>query len=411
MIYLNKDFTYMFKLNNRKAIVSNRFTGNYVHIPIECYEALVYGSEKRIALDKLVKAFEDKEDQKYYLRLLEILKDLGVISPQNDNQLKLSCIGKIDISLTNRCNLHCGYCCTESENSKKFKEMNFEEVKNMIDIVLKNLNPRTINLSGGEIFVRNDIYQIISYIRSKFDGCLIISTNGILIKEEKIDFLVNNIDAINISLDGYNEETVSKERGRGTFAKVVHLISKLKNKGFDKITLSLVVSKQTEEYIEKFKQLSNELGVESLTRGFVAIGRGKNNYAYVEDKKDSQFFATIKDNHKTGFENTMVCSAGIKSIFINYDGNVFMCANLQEDKFKICEISEIDELFLEKVSSNKFKAYETLEKIKTKSFDYCDGCEYKLFCCKCPASMIYIYDNEELLKYNCKKFKQELCIH
>ncbi|EPZ61847.1 radical SAM additional 4Fe4S-binding SPASM domain protein [[Clostridium] sordellii VPI 9048] len=408
---MNKAHSYLYKINSKKGIISNKFTGNYKYIPIECFKALEYASENNIELHELTKVFEDEEDQQYYLKLLEMLKKLGLVSNKKEKQLEISCINKIDISLTNRCNLNCGYCCVESENSSKFKELNFEEVKTMIDVVLKNLKPTFINLSGGEIFLRKDIYDIISYIRSKFGGHLKISTNGTLIKEERLDFLVKNIDSIDISLDGYDEETVSKERGKGTFTKVINLINNLKDKNFSKIQLSLVKSKKTELYVEKFKQLADELEINSITRVFNSFGRGKKNSDYVHDDRDIEYFTKNIDNSYLQLDYVSVCRAGTNSIFVNYDGNVFLCPNLQDEKFKICNISEIDDCFLDKISNNEFKAYENLEKIKTKSFDYCSDCGYKLFCCTCPASMAMIYDNKELLEHNCKKFKEELGIY
>lgn len=410
-IYLNKEYSYLYKVNSKKGLISNKLTGTYRYIPIECFEALVYASENNIELYELKNVFEDEEDQQYYLKLLEMLKKLDLVSNKKEKQLEITCINKIDISLTNRCNLNCGYCCVESENSSKFKELSFKEVKNMIDIILNNLKPAFINLSGGEIFLRKDIYDIISYIKSKFSGHLKISTNGTLIKEERLDFLINNIDSIDISLDGYDEETVSKERGKGTFTKVINLINNLKNENFNEIQLSLVESKKTESYVEKFKQLADELEINSIIKVFSSFGRGKKNSDYVEDDKDIEYFTKNIDDSFLQLDYVSVCRAGTHSIFVNYDGNVFLCPNLQDEKFKICNISEIDECFLDKISNNEFKAYENLEKIKTKSLDYCSDCEYKLFCCTCPASMAVIYNNKDLLEHNCKKFKEELGIY
>lgn len=407
MTYLNKECSYLYKFNNKKGIISNKFTGDYKYIPIECFEVLKYAIENNIRLNELIEVFEDKDDQQYYLNMIKMLRKLGLISNQKENKMKINYINKVDISLTNRCNLNCGYCCVESENSLKFKDLNFKEVKKMIDIILKNLRPNIINLSGGEVFLRKDIYEIISYIRDNFDGHLKISTNGTLIKDEKIDFLVKNIDSIDISLDGYNEETVSIERGQGVFTKVLNLISNLKNKNFNNIQISLVESKKTELYVEKFKQLANKLGVKSSIRVFSSFGRGKNNSDYLYDDKDVEFF-TNKIETSFRLDYVDVCRAGINSIFINYDGVIYLCPNLQSEQFKICNIYEIDEYFFKKLSNNEFKAYENLENLKTKSFDYCSNCGYKLFCCTCPASIATIYDNIDLLSHNCKRFKKEL---
>lgn len=409
MMYLNKESSYFSKIDNgKKGIVSNRFTGKYIYMPVECFDAIMYATERNISLNNMSTVFEDLNDRQYYLELLEVLSKLGVITSLDNesNQIKIDYINSVDISLTNRCNLQCGYCCTESGNFTS-NEMSFGDVKNTIDNVIRYLKPKKINLSGGEIFIRDDIYEIIEYIKSKFKGSLAISTNGTLIKEEKIDFLVDNIDLIAISLDGYNEDTVSKERGKGTFKKVMKLIENLKNKDFDKINLSFVLSKQTESYLDEFKEFTKNLQVSNTIRGFVSIGRGEKNLNYINDYKDVEFFSDDMDSYSC-YESAMVCNAGLKSIFINYDGNIYMCPLLQEDKFKICNIDEIDSFFLDKVSNKDFKSYENFENLKMKNINHCNECGHKLFCCKCPATMNLIYDNEELLKHNCKKFKNQL---
>lgn len=411
MMYFDKECSYFCRIDNsKKGIISNRFSGEYVYIPIECFDAIMYATERNIPLDRMSTVFEDLEDQKYYLKLLEILLKLGVTTEVGNkiNTINMDYLHSVDISLTNRCNLNCGYCCTES-GKITLNEMNTEEIKKMIDNIIFFLKPKFINLSGGEIFIRDDIYEIIDYTRRKFKGVLSISTNGTLIKEEKIDFLVKNMDLISISLDGYNEETVSNERGKGVFSKVIKLITILKKKNFNKINLSFVLSKQTEPYLEGFKKLTNSLQVGEMIRDFVSIGRGETNVPYVEDKQDVEFFDENIDPDLY-YKNAMVCNAGIKSIFINYDGSIYMCALLQDEKFKICNADEINESFLEKISNGEFKSYKNLENIKMKKTDYCSECGYKLFCCKCPATMNLIYDNEKLLKHNCKKFKKQLGI-
>lgn len=411
MMYLNKESSYFFRLDNeKKGIVSNRFTGKYIYMPVECFDVIVHATERNISLENMNIVFEDIDDRQYYLKLLEILSKLGVLTDVDNesNRIKIDYMHTVNISLTNRCNLHCGYCCTESGNFIS-NEMSFEDIKKIIDNVISYLKPQNINLSGGEIFIRDDIYEIIDYIKSKFKGSLAISTNGTLIKEEKIDFLVDNIDLVTISLDGYNEDTVSKERGKGTFEKVVKLIAKLKEKNFDKINLSFVLSKQTEQYLKEFEQLTKDLQVGETIRDFVSIGRGKTNLYYVKDDKDIKFFEENIEPYLY-YENSMVCNAGIKSIFINYDGRLYMCPLLQDKNFEICDIDEIDEFFLEKVSNKEFESYKKLENLKVKNINHCSKCGHKLFCCKCPATMNLIYDNEELLKHNCKKFKKQLGI-
>ncbi|PIK00069.1 hypothetical protein CTR58_12750, partial [Staphylococcus epidermidis] len=49
-------------------------------------------------------------------------------------------------------------------------------------------NPNTLILTGGEPFIRKDILEIISYIRTNFKNKLMIMTNGMLIRKKFIPF-------------------------------------------------------------------------------------------------------------------------------------------------------------------------------------------------------------------------------
>ncbi|WP_330653158.1 radical SAM protein, partial [Clostridioides difficile] len=70
--------------------------------------------------------------------------------------------------------------------------------------------------------IREDFFEIIKYIKQKLpDTKLILSTNGTLIDEHNVDFIITNFEKIDISIDGVDENTCSETRGKGVFHKVI----------------------------------------------------------------------------------------------------------------------------------------------------------------------------------------------
>ena len=67
--------------------------------------------------------------------------------------------------ITHMCNLRCKHCYAAADNVIA-SEFSLEEVKKIVD-ELNSLGTVLIALAGGEPLMREDIYEIIEYIKSK----------------------------------------------------------------------------------------------------------------------------------------------------------------------------------------------------------------------------------------------------
>ncbi|MBL7054717.1 radical SAM protein [Candidatus Woesearchaeota archaeon] len=123
----------------------------------------------------------------------------------------------------NRCNLNCIYCYGNYGERKDYKDYSTKELLKVID-KLKDLGTRLITMHGGESLLRNDIGEIINYVKHK--GFYVgFNTNGYLVSK-KIDQL-RCVDTICLSLDG--TETINdKNRGEGCYNKVMEAIDIIK---------------------------------------------------------------------------------------------------------------------------------------------------------------------------------------
>ena len=94
------------------------------------------------------------------------------------------------IELTRRCNNHCLYCympegpCDQHSERERAGEMNAAQVTDIIAKLCDQAPVESIALSGGEPLVREDLPEIVSFIRSKGVSPTII-TNGTLLTREK----------------------------------------------------------------------------------------------------------------------------------------------------------------------------------------------------------------------------------
>lgn len=107
---------------------------------------------------------------------------------------------RIYVEITNRCNLNCSFCSTDSRPKKEMTEEEFEQI-------LKKINSYTDYLYlhvKGEPLLHTKLDKILS-LTKRYNKKVCITTNGTHMKD-KIDILkkYDNIYQINISLHSEN---------------------------------------------------------------------------------------------------------------------------------------------------------------------------------------------------------------
>lgn len=127
----------------------------------------------------------------------------------------------VTLTLTTKCNLRCIMC--DHWKLKNQEELSLNKIKSIIDQI-KKWGIKEIELSGGEPFMRKDIWKIISYISSKNIG-MNITTNGTLLNRRDIRKLFDyKINRLQISLDGLSKAH-DKIRGvKGAYKKTIETV-------------------------------------------------------------------------------------------------------------------------------------------------------------------------------------------
>uniref|UniRef100_A0A7V3VTE6 Radical SAM protein n=1 Tax=candidate division WOR-3 bacterium TaxID=2052148 RepID=A0A7V3VTE6_UNCW3 len=256
---------------------------------------------------------------------------------------------------------------------------------------------KRIFFEGGEPLMRDDIFEILSYIRGKFK--IGISTNGTIMNSSHIELLKNTIDFVQISLDAATPETYEIIRGsRDYFSVVISNIKKLKLNNIP-VVITMVLMKPNVHEISKFIELTSALGVEACAFARLQLsGRARENkdllmltkqefygaqkYISSHFKKISKFkiirsfecfyflFEPVSFCHPAA-SITIECGEGLA---ISPTGDVLVC-NLLRD-FKIGNVRK------EKLETMWVNS-EFLKKLRNFTiFSLCKTCDY-LPVCRC----------------------------
>lgn len=263
-------------------------------------------------------------------------------------------MGLCVLHITNECNLKCQHCYASS-GTKLSNELSYREILSIVD-ELEKLSFNYITISGGEPFMRSDIFDIIQYITSK-NIHVMITSNGTLLNDENLKRCKElNIDSIQISLDSHKKDINDYFRGvPGAFDKAVRGVELCKKHGI-KVSIMSTLSSVNKDHVRDLIELAVSLKVNGFAmERFVPEGRGGtareltiapedlkqcleilNEYS---QKNLNCIFSTndplylfVGDKHKFIYqlleENSDLCggcSVGKMGIVISPEGNLALC--------------------------------------------------------------------------------------
>lgn len=401
-----------FILDKEKVFIGNVMNKECIYITKECYQILSQAMENKLSEKELVDSFQTEKERQYVKELIEILTHKRMIGDFNYSELFRDNL-KITWAFTDQCNLRCRHCANSSGEQKRGKELEREELLEIADKICA-LHPRSICLTGGEPLYNLYFWEIVDHIKGQFQGNLKLMTNGTLISEENAPKLAEQFFSIDISLDGVDEESCAKIRGKHVFGKVIEGIKLLKRYGAERIVVSMVDCRATHEFIQTFKDLcANELGVQSMVRVFDSIGRGEANKRELEnpsdeiweneltEKKENQQ-RLIKKQVKNYKPDIFGCKAALMEFYIDYRGQTFPCPVLDSEEFLLGNVLHEDlEQYLFEKKYMESEGYRTLLQYLPWNLPGCSDCKNQLFCYTCIGDIKKKYESG-IIK-NCSK--------
>jgi AdoMet-dependent heme synthase len=258
--------------------------------------------------------------------------------------------------LTERCNMKCRHCYQHGSTSELDHAQICRAIENM-NVSFKEWEKeysieliRSMNFTGGEPFLRKDLFEILNFVRDRGFSISIMS-NGTTIT----DLIARKLAEIGpvhvqVSLEGM-EKVHDSIRGNGSFKRAIKGISRLVNNGVEtstNTTLSRLNSSQVRELVD----LGEKAGLSAVTFSrLVPCGSG---LKLLKDMLASVDLAAIyRDLHEIHSEKLQVlsrdplaevahvqgdipdtefpiagCAAGLFGITVASDGSVMPCRRM-----------------------------------------------------------------------------------
>src|SRR3989338_4076845 len=170
--------------------------------------------------------------------------------------------------LTNLCNLKCAFCFLKRKPTKE--SMAPEDWINLAEQLPENAR---VTITGGEPLLFTGFNKVFSYVAERFD-CNII-TNGLLLADEKIDFLLSysKLKVLSISIDGIDNEIrgIKSEEWKGIEKVIEYFIKRRKEINSDCIleAKTLVLDQNAEDLLKIHKYCVETFGCDHHTFQFL----------------------------------------------------------------------------------------------------------------------------------------------
>lgn len=299
-------------------------------------------------------------------------KEEYLMSPKYNPQniIKAMCL-----HVAHDCNLRCKYCFASQGDFKGQRTlMDVETGKRALDFILQNSGNRKnleVDFFGGEPLMNfNVVKELVKYGREaekQYDKNFrfTITTNGMLLNDEIMEFINEHMSNVVLSLDGrkcLNDEMRPTVNGRGSFDIIVpkfqDFIAKRGEKdyfirgtftnnnldfsedlkefhrlGFKKTSIEPVVTDEKEPYAIREEHLAQILAeYEKMSRDYIEIRKQDSDFSFFH------FIIDLKQG-PCAIKRTVGCGAGSEYIAVTPEGDIYPCHQfVGEEEFKLGDI-------------------------------------------------------------------------
>mgnify|MGYP002626170359 CR=1 FL=1 len=178
------------------------------------------------------------------------------------------------LSVTDRCNLRCTYCQSPAQVRYIPHEdiLQYEEMLRCVRI-LHAYGIQKVRLTGGEPFARKGCADFLLRLRESFpDLDLRLTSNGTLLEEYFPLFKKIHVDAVNISLDSFDEDVYEKITGQHLLKTVLKAIDSLVCLGITVKINAVALNGITKNSLDDFIYMANHYGIDVRFIEFMPMG-------------------------------------------------------------------------------------------------------------------------------------------
>ena len=442
---------HQYKLNGYN-IVLDTASGSVHTVDEVAYDiiAMYKNEEPRKIVDEILKKYSHLDDvtEEDILACIDdvrSLEDAGKLFSEdkfeklaysyknNSNVIKAMCL-----HVAHTCNLNCSYCfASQGKYQGDRAVMSYEVGKRAFDFLIEKSGSRRnleVDFFGGEPLMNWDVVKkLVAYARSiekehNKNFRFTLTTNGMLIDDEVIDFLNKEMSNVVLSLDGrpeVNDHFRKDYKGRGSYDIIVPKFKRLvearggKNYyvrgtythnnvdftndilhmadlGFTELSMEPVVCPPgdpyalTEEDLPKLFEQYEILAKEMIKRK--KEGRGFTFYHYMLDLKNGPCI----------YKRITGCGSGTEYVSVTPWGELYPCHQfVGDEKYSLGNIWD---------GIKNTKVQDEFRSCNAYAREECKDCWAKLYCSGgCAANAYHATGSiNGIYKYGCELFKKRI---
>lgn len=298
--------------------------------------------------------------------------------------------------LTYRCNERCTHCYLDvlPPGSKLPAELSTEEVKRVIDD-LAQMGVLTLSFSGGEVFLRKDIFEITGYARKK-GFAVRFFTNGILIKPAIADKIAA-IKPVVVELSVYGADAETHDgitQVPGSFELTLRAVRLLLERNV-RCLIKTPIMRENIHQIEAMKQMAADLGI-NFQYDLTIIPKHTGDLSPLRHRpSDEQLLEFLRPRITPAtyhlYEQSdefRFCSIGMNSLDIGPYGEIYTCigARVQAGNLRQASISAI---------WKESPVWAETSSLNLANLPVCNTCELRQYCLRCHGTAAF--ENGDLL--------------
>lgn len=286
------------------------------------------------------------------------------------------------LELLTQCNVNCEHCYIPSHQNRG---LSFETVRDLI-YQMREMGVVNLSLTGGEIFLRDDLFEIIELARRLHMRVFLLSNATLLSKQKTQRLAQLHISEFSTTLFSMNAEIHdSITQMPGSFAKTLQGIHFLKEAGIRVLVKTPLMQKNAYDYA-KVKEYCDENGFTYRVSPLI-FERTNGDTSPKKLRVRKTELESIMNDLDTINRNTHIhtedipCTALHFSFAIDCNGEVYPCNSLFYRCGNIYEQSLADIWY----HSQEMKM---IKSIKTTDLTECIECSYSTYCDRCPGMVL-----------------------
>jgi AdoMet-dependent heme synthase len=296
----------------------------------------------------------------------------------------------VQLDLTYRCNERCVHCYLDHDDHG---EMTTAEIKRLLK-EMADAGVFILTLSGGEIFLRKDFFELLEYARRELTFCVKLKTNAIMIREAEAARIRDlGVESIQISIYSHRPEVHDAiTLVPGSLQRSVDAIRFLKAQGLRVVIANVLMLQNAQDY-PGVRALADEIGVEcTLDTTITPMMNGDRSILHLNINQDAlrevfrdrslvgnvDEFCAIAAPADENSLRALPCSASHTTCYVSPYGDVYPCVQFPLPTGNVRQQQFLD-IWRYSDRMNEVRS------IRLKDLTTCTSCTHVSGCSRCPG--------------------------